>query len=72
MSAHRWPWATAHIDLCRTVENDALRLVLSVGGGGRTRKRLAEALRGWRSIGDHERARWLIRHAHSIRGEVVK
>lgn len=54
------------------MESAACRDLVAFGGGSRTRKRLADALRGWRQIGDHDRARWLARHAYFIAGEVSR
>jgi hypothetical protein len=65
-------WATAHVDRCRAMESAACADLVAFGGGSRTRKRLADALRGWRQIGDHDRARWLARHAYFITGEVSR
>lgn len=65
-------WATAHVDRCRAMESAACADLVAFGGGSRTRKRLADALRGWRQIGDHDRARWLARHASFITGEVSR
>jgi alcohol dehydrogenase class IV len=70
MNAH--PWAVAHLDRCRALENEACRAVVAFGGGSRTRKAVSDALRAWRSAGDAERARWFRKHANFISGHLFK
>jgi len=57
-------------DTCKALESEACAALVGLGGGARTRKLLADALRAWRRLGDHERARWLARHAYFVAGEV--
>jgi len=57
-------------DTCKALESEACAALVGLGGGARARKLLADALRAWRRLGDHERARWLARHAYFITGEV--
>ena len=57
-------------DTCKALESEACGALVRHGGGARARKLLADALRAWRRFGDRERARWLIRHAYFVAGEV--
>jgi hypothetical protein len=57
-------------DMCKALESEACGALVRHGGGPRARKLLADALRAWRRFGDRERARWLIRHAYFVAGEV--
>ena len=58
------------LDMCKALESEACGALVRNGGGARARKLLADALRAWRRFGDHERAKWLVRHASFVVGEV--
>ena len=59
-------------DTCKALESEACGALVGLGGGVRARKLLADALRAWRRLGDHERARWLARHAYFITGALYR
>ena len=58
------------LDMCKALESEACGALVRNGGGAWARKLLADALRAWRRFGDHERAKWLVRHAYFVAGEV--
>ena len=70
--AYRARCLTLPRDMCKALESEACAALVGLGGGARTRKLLADALRAWRRFGDPERARWLARHAYFITGEVSR
>jgi len=57
-------------DMCKALESEACGALVRNGGGAWARKLLADALRAWRRFGDPERAKWLVRHASFVVGEV--
>ena len=68
--AYRARCLTLPRDTCKALESEACAALVGLGGGARTRKLLADALLAWRRFGDHERAKWLVRHAYFVAGEV--
>jgi len=68
--AYRARCLTLPRDMCKALESEACGALVRHGGGPRTRKLVADALRAWRRLGDYERARWFLRHVYFGVGEV--